>query len=271
MLRSALNAWPIILVAGGIVLLLSLSHALPQVEGAHYLGSDKCKVCHQKLIQPPVYDAWAERIHSQQEAADDAAPEEKYRRTTGFDPETGKSMAQGVGCENCHGPGSNHAKAENLTDREKAKTTIVRPQELDDDGQLSVCGACHSVGQMPTGEKYPKGFVPGMELEDLNWELAEDPGDTRLRQLNDIQQSMHVENGVTCITCHTSHGEKKTDPLLREPIKTLCTQEGCHPPDHQDFKHAQAAGHEVTPDMTCSNCHMPEKHHIFVPPAHEEE
>jgi predicted CXXCH cytochrome family protein len=271
MLRRAVDAWPIALVAGGIFLLLAVPRAMPQIEGATYLGSDKCKVCHQKLIQPPVYDAWAATLHAKQKAAPDDPPEVKYRYTTGFDPATGQSVEQGVACEDCHGPGSKHGTAENLTDREKAKATTVRPQQLSPEQQMSLCGACHSVGEMPTGEKYPQGFTPGKTLQDLGWKLAADPGTTRLRQYNDMMSSgtRHIENGVTCVKCHTTHGDIKAPPQLLEPINALCTQEGCHPPGYEDLKHAEAAGQTVTPDMTCGDCHMPDKHHIFVPPEHE--
>src|SRR5437773_390563 len=47
-----------------------------------------------------------------------------------------------VGCERCHGPGSDHASR-------PARTNIVNPARLDPMAAVDVCVQCHSEGHPP--------------------------------------------------------------------------------------------------------------------------
>jgi len=146
---------------------------------------------------------------------------------------------------------------------DKKKGTSIVPNKLEDPlAAVAVCGQCHSQGAMPDGTKYPKGFLPGQKLPEGYTLAATVEGDTRLRQLNDMRQSKHAEKGVTCITCHTAHGGMQAKPQLRKPLNALCND--CHP-TQADMTHAKTA----KPDSKCSDCHMPDKRHVFQTPPEQ--
>ncbi|HTD45216.1 MAG TPA: multiheme c-type cytochrome, partial [Bryobacteraceae bacterium] len=76
-----------------------------------------------------------------------------------------------VGCERCHGPGSDHAAR-------PARDTIVNPARLNSYAANDVCIQCHSQGQpiqKPLNGVYydwPVGFEAGKNLRDF-WQLEE--------------------------------------------------------------------------------------------------
>ncbi|MFQ6131183.1 MAG: cytochrome c3 family protein [Armatimonadota bacterium] len=253
MMRSTiLRSWPMVLVAGGVVLLLSRPGVAPQIEGAKYLGSKACKLCHEKTVQTKVYEPWSKTKHAQVKPAEGAPPEEVYRHVTGYDAATGEYKEEGVACEACHGPNSLHIAAATKEDKQTLNPAKMEPAQA-----VSICGRCHSQGTTADGDKYPKGFRQGQDLM-KSWTLAaEVTGDTKLRQLNDLQQSKHLEKGVTCITCHTAHQEVKAAPQLREELNALCLN--CH-----DDQTAKKCTEDFPAEQKCSECHMPDKRHVFV-------
>ena len=250
--RPVLPVALIVFVGGAI---LSGRRTTAQEAGTGtYLGSGKvCGMCHK-----PENTVWTETLHARQKAAPDAAPDVKYRHTTGCDA-LGDKAEEGVSCEACHGPGQPHMKAP-LTGK---KGTAVNPATIKDPlAAIAICGQCHSQGAMPDGTKYPKGYVPGKPLPEGYKLAATVEGDTRLRQLNDMQQSKHIEKGVTCVTCHTSHAGMAAKPQLRKALNDLCND--CHGAQ-ADMQHSKNA----KPDSKCSDCHMPDKRHVFTTPPEQ--
>jgi len=72
-------------------------------------------------------------------------------------------------------------------------------------------------------------------------------------QENQAKLSPHALNGVTCLACHTVHGESE-DHLLKEAQPELCF--GCHGATRGDFAKPYrhfAGEHEF---MKCSDCHL---------------
>ena len=113
----ALAACAAVLVAG--VSFLSTSSA-GAAEGAKYVGSEKCKMCH-----ADEHTGWLESKHSKAfetlTAEEVASGKHKDQgciecHTTGFGKPNGFVSAEktpelkGVGCESCHGPGGDHMK-----------------------------------------------------------------------------------------------------------------------------------------------------------------
>ena len=122
-----------------------------------------------------------------------------------------------VGCEKCHGPGSEHV-------RQPTVNNIVNPAKLDFVRANDTCIQCHSQGQPLTnpieGRHYdwPVGFDQGKNLKDF-WKLEEHKlGETTFThfadgtahknrmQGNDFVQSVMYRRGVTCFSCHDVHG-----------------------------------------------------------------
>jgi predicted CXXCH cytochrome family protein len=175
-----------------------------------------------------------------------------------------------VGCERCHGPGSEHV-------RRPSAATIVNPAKLDFVHATDTCIQCHSQGQPlrnPIQGKYydwPVGFHQGESLHDF-WKLEEHelgktsfthfPDGTAHKnrmQGNDFVQSVMYRRGVTCFSCHDVHGTNNNADLIK-PVGQLCLT--CHGPASPNGPHAatlEAHTHHTpgTPGAECVSCHMP--------------
>jgi predicted CXXCH cytochrome family protein len=175
-----------------------------------------------------------------------------------------------VGCERCHGPGSEHV-------RRPGAATIVNPARLDYVRASDTCIQCHSQGQPLknpiAGQHYdwPVGFHQGGSLKDF-WKLEEHKlgeasfthfpdgtGHKNRMQGNDFVQSVMYTKGVTCFSCHDVHGTGNNADLIK-PVKQLCltchgpaSPNGPHAASIEDHTHHQrgSAGGE------CVACHMP--------------
>ena len=207
-------------------------------------------------------------------------PPDNFQRPTGplcdgchsvnYDIETKKVAEWNVGCERCHGPGSEHAA-------HQGRPNIVNPARLNYVQASDVCIQCHSQGQPlknPVHGKFydwPVGFDVGKNLADF-WKLeehklgetsfthfGEGTGHKNRMQGNDFVQSLMYTRGVACFSCHDVHGTRN-DALLWKPAGNLCLD--CHGPDTPAGPHAptiEAHTHHK-PGSTgseCIACHMP--------------
>jgi|SRR5882672_793206 len=207
-------------------------------------------------------------------------PPDNFQRPTGplcdgchsvnYDVATKTPTEWNVGCEKCHGPGSDHVETQ-------GRPNIVNPAKLDYVQANDVCIQCHSQGQPlanPIEGRYydwPVGFHLGKKLSEF-WKLEEHKlGETTFThfadgtahknrmQGNDYVQSLMYTRGVTCSNCHDAHGTTN-DAMLWKPVESICLS--CHGPNSQNgpraptieaHTHHQAgsAGNE------CVGCHMP--------------
>jgi predicted CXXCH cytochrome family protein len=175
-----------------------------------------------------------------------------------------------VGCEKCHGPGSEHVAR-------PARDTIVNPSRLDPVSAVNVCIQCHSQGRPlvnPVEGRYydwPVGFRVGLNLKDY-WQLEEHrPGETTFThfadgtahknrmQGNDFTQSVMYTHGVTCASCHDVHGTQNNADLIKSS-RTLCLT--CHGPRSPNGPHTatieQHTHHQPASACSeCVSCHMP--------------
>ncbi len=124
---------------------------------ADYIGSDVCSMCHQD-----VFDTWSTTRH-----------------------------APGIGCEMCHGPGSEHAST-------GIKDYIIT------DISSEVCGRCH-------------------RRNDGNIIEAEDGFIKSQQQYNEWKDTRHAET-LGCVTCHDPHYSLDLD--RGEAIRSSCAD--CH-------------------------------------------
>ena len=114
-----------------------------------------------------------------------------------------------VGCEKCHGPGSDHVQ-------KPSRDTVVNPARLDYVRANDICIQCHSQGKPlknPVEGKYwdwPVGFSPGARLRDY-WQLEEHKlgentfthypeGSAHKNRMqgNDFVTSVMYGHGITC-------------------------------------------------------------------------
>ena len=185
-----------------------------------------------------------------------------------------------VGCERCHGPGSEHAAhptAEN----------IINPARLSDTAANNTCIQCHVQGRPlhnPIGGQYydwPVGYAVGLHLRDY-WRLephtlgqtnyyyyADGTAHKNRMQGNDFVQSLMYHHGVTCFTCHDAHGTSHRFEL-RKSVNTLCLE--CHAPGSPNGPYVgsiEAHTHHPagSPGSRCVSCHMPKIETELVPGA----
>jgi predicted CXXCH cytochrome family protein len=187
-----------------------------------------------------------------------------------FDIHTKKVTEWNVGCERCHGPGSDHAAR-------PSRTNIVNPARLDSVQANDVCIQCHSQGRPlsnPIEGKYydwPVGFDVGKKLQDY-WSLEDHKlGETTFThyadgtahknrmQGNDFVQSVMYTRGVKCSSCHDVHGTDNQAQLLK-PASVMCLE--CHGPGSPNGPHTstiQEHTHHAASSAgsDCVACHMP--------------
>ena len=175
-----------------------------------------------------------------------------------------------VGCERCHGPGSQHIE-------HPSRSNILDPERMDYVRANDSCIQCHSQGRPLTnpieGKHYdwPVGYRVGLNLRDY-WQLEEHTlGETTFTyfpdgtahknrmQGNDFVQSVMYRRGVTCFSCHDVHG---TDNYaqLRKPADQLCLD--CHGPLSLNGPHTATIEEHThhkkgSTGSSCIACHMP--------------
>ena len=175
-----------------------------------------------------------------------------------------------VGCEKCHGPGSQHAAR-------PSAANIVNPAKLDTVSATDTCIQCHSQGQPlqnPIEGRFfdwPVNFDQGEHLKDF-WRLEEHKlGETSFThfadgtahknrmQGTDFVQSVMYRRGITCSSCHDSHGTPN-DALLIKPARDLCLT--CHGPTSPSGPHTATLEDHThharnSAGSDCVACHMP--------------
>ena len=190
--------------------------------------------------------------------------------SVGYDIATKQVTEWNVGCERCHGPGSEHVA-------QHGHGNIINPAKLDYVQANDVCVQCHSQGRPlknPINGKYydwPVGFDVGKHLSDY-WTLeehklgvgsfthfADGTAHKNRMQGNDFVQSLMYTRGVTCFSCHDVHGTPN-DGLLRKPASQVCLD--CHGPNTAVGPHAasiEAHTHHKpgSAGNECIACHMP--------------
>jgi hypothetical protein len=174
--------------------------------------------------------------------------------TTGLNPEQKDFAEPGVGCEACHGPGSNHI----IAPLDKKSETIVNSTQLSTHLSAMVCGSCHTQGEALHGEyAYPAGFKPGEQLAEVFHSVENGDRDYFWPSGNakepplqylDWLKSGHSEAGVGCLNCHTVHAKDNLNPAQTIlPADSMCLS--CHRQGHTSGLHETGS---------CISCHMPE-------------
>lgn len=183
---------------------------------------------------------------------------------TGVDLKAYTFKEKSIGCEACHGAGSQHAALPRTALFEK-RDTIVHPAKMTAGVAVQICGSCHTRGNSKDPDYkeagWPVGFEPGMVLEPIYQNSYEKADMRRLypdfasrshhQQYIDWMQSKHAEQGVTCTSCHSVHriGIAPTRFQTKEAGSSQCLS--CH-----TMVNANRA-HSIHSFANCLGCHMP--------------
>ena len=192
-----------------------------------------------------------------------------------------KNVAEwNVGCERCHGPGSDHVVR-------PTRGNILNPAQMDYVAASDTCIQCHSQGQpltSPIEGKYydwPVGYREGLKLQDF-WKLEDCTlGQTTFyyfpdctahknrMQGNDFVQSVMYRHGITCASCHDVHGTANYAQLRKRPDQ-ICLD--CHGPSSVNGPHTatleEHTHHKAgSSGNQCVSCHMPKIESEGVPGA----
>jgi predicted CXXCH cytochrome family protein len=150
-------------------------------------------------------------------------------------------LRAGVGCQNCHGPGSQHVAA---MESGGSEVNLRYPSENSTPmDEVRLCGACH---------RLPEDLSPG-EIVRSNRELP------RMQSVGLLQSRCFTESaGLSCSTCHDPHASAHV--ATRASYEQTCF--ACHSQPSQTTC-------PTTKSQGCVQCHMPQIDVIPDMPFHD--
>jgi len=180
-----------------------------------------------------------------------------------------------IGCEVCHGPGSEHVKSP----LHRRAATIVSPNKLAAERATVICTQCHSRPQGNLKNDQPvnkenRMLIPGTSRNDylINYTTREDAAQrdfwpdgihskSHHQQGTDLIRSKHYLNGtqtLSCYNCHDVHGKTEIKHQLKLEVRdgnnSLCAS--CHQAVNIKAHTQQKVGFEHAMQINCVDCHM---------------
>ena len=190
--------------------------------------------------------------------------------SVGYDIHTKQVAEWNVGCERCHGPGSEHVTR-------RSRDSIVNPAHMDDVAANDTCIQCHSQGRpltIPLEGKYydwPVGYRVGLRLATIGSSrigssarrtsrTSRTARPTRIGCRATISsQSLMYRRGITCSTATTSTARPITRSSSSRPIRCAWTATALRRRTARMRRRIEEHTHHKadSPGSQCVACHMP--------------
>ena len=206
---------------------------------------------------------------------------EKADKFTAANYKSGKGMPfveLGIGCEACHGPGSEHVVPGKST---KDNIPVNKSEALD----AQICGQCHTRGiskdDKGVTHQYPLDYTPGGDLRTANWTPVQPTGQSadlnwwvdghakmQRQQYLEWLPSRHAtaldtlkkQGGQdSCVVCHSADAflasqDKTAQPVKLADAKFSITCQTCHDP-HKASPQARDGLLRDESYQACTACH----------------
>lgn len=166
-----------------------------------------------------------------------------------------KSIVLGIGCQKCHGKGSEHISHHTKNPTDSIGKFIVNTANMERQIRLDGCSLCHSGMRKPV--KPPFSFTVGMKLDAFSVanpvSNQADTLDVHGNQFGLLAASkcFTASSQMDCSSCHNVHKEEYNNPKL---FSQKCMD--CHGGKHQKSCTVKAEAMGVLQN-NCIDCHMP--------------
>ncbi len=240
----------------------------------------KWDIAHKKWMPYLVKEDWWAAFYPPHNMDHPTGPTCNGCHSVNYNIETHAVTEWNVGCERCHGPGSEHVAHPD-------RGNILNPANMTAVAANDTCIQCHSQGrplQNPIQSQaydWPVGYQVGLKLQDF-WKLEDRTlGETSFyyfpdgtahknrMQGNDFTQSVMYQHNIMCSSCHDVHGTNNFAELIK-PANQICLD--CHGPLSPNGPHTASLEEHThhkdgTPGSECVSCHMPKIETEGVPGA----